>query len=269
MNPSANIRVNVDVTNPGQYFSCCALLELADRLWPGALGWFQDNQFLICSDGDENKLINAIRKANLTQLDLSDVTASPIEVSDPFPPFRLDWWQDEIQENRRYNLKELKVWAGTMESFRIALAMQDTVRQPQFHFPALLDIGGIAFDVHDSNKKVEPYYFDARRAPNSDSRDVGFSINDLGLKSTAYPAVELLCLIGLQFAHPQPTETPRIFDYFTWKTPIPPLLLLPAVTGKLNLAGQSPFRFEVWYRTSQKKHKAFRPSQPLTQKGGL
>ena len=27
--------VNVDPTNPGQFFACCGLLELADRLWQG------------------------------------------------------------------------------------------------------------------------------------------------------------------------------------------------------------------------------------------
>ncbi len=35
-NPS--IRVNIDPTNPGQFFACCGLLELADRLWPGSEG---------------------------------------------------------------------------------------------------------------------------------------------------------------------------------------------------------------------------------------
>jgi len=32
--PEPNITVNVDVTNPGQFFAYCGLLELADRLWP-------------------------------------------------------------------------------------------------------------------------------------------------------------------------------------------------------------------------------------------
>ena len=32
----ATIRINVDPTNPGQFFACCGLLEFADRLWPGA-----------------------------------------------------------------------------------------------------------------------------------------------------------------------------------------------------------------------------------------
>ena len=39
-NPQPSIRVKVDVTNPGQFFACCGLLELADRLWPGVEGWF-------------------------------------------------------------------------------------------------------------------------------------------------------------------------------------------------------------------------------------
>jgi len=33
--PPPSITVTVDVTNPGQFFACCGLLELADRLWPG------------------------------------------------------------------------------------------------------------------------------------------------------------------------------------------------------------------------------------------
>ena len=30
-----SIRIAVDPTNPGQFFACCGLLELADRLWSG------------------------------------------------------------------------------------------------------------------------------------------------------------------------------------------------------------------------------------------
>jgi CRISPR-associated protein Csx14 len=38
----STMRVNVDVTNPGQFFACCGLLELVDRLWPGPEGWFEE-----------------------------------------------------------------------------------------------------------------------------------------------------------------------------------------------------------------------------------
>ena len=39
--------VMVDVTNPGQFFACCGLLELADRMWSGAEGWFESAWFHI------------------------------------------------------------------------------------------------------------------------------------------------------------------------------------------------------------------------------
>ncbi len=51
--PKPTIRVNVDPTNPGQFFACCGLLELADRLWPGAEGWFEKGEFRLRPVDDE------------------------------------------------------------------------------------------------------------------------------------------------------------------------------------------------------------------------
>jgi CRISPR-associated protein Csx14 len=42
-----NIHLRVDPTNPGQFFACCGLLELADRLWGGAEGWFYSQHFYL------------------------------------------------------------------------------------------------------------------------------------------------------------------------------------------------------------------------------
>jgi len=39
-----NIAIPVDLTNPGHFFACCGLLELADRLWPGAEGLFENEE---------------------------------------------------------------------------------------------------------------------------------------------------------------------------------------------------------------------------------
>ena len=39
-NNSPTISIPVDVTNPGQFFACCGLFELAGRLWPGTEAWF-------------------------------------------------------------------------------------------------------------------------------------------------------------------------------------------------------------------------------------
>ena len=119
-------------------------------------------------------------------------------------------------------------------------------------------------DPDKPNNKKEPYYFDARRGPNAHSRDVGFSANDLGLTTTAFPAVEFLCLVGLQRCLPARTDTPRIYDYHTWSVPLAPPLLPAAVSGLMPGIGRRGYRFQNWFRTGQKKHKAFLSATPLT-----
>lgn len=261
-NPQPSITVNVDVTNPGQFFACCGLLELADRRWPGAEGWFADGDqaFLISGSGILDSLVEAIAAAELIHTRPSDPYSSPLIIDAPFRPLSIDWWETDLTGAR-----DLKVWAGTMESFGIAQAMQHAMRNNRFHDSDLFDIGKVVTTPHDAGKKKEPYYFDARRTPNAHSRDVGFSPNDLGLTSIAHPAVELLCLIGLQVARPVLTAESRVYDYFTWHVPLLPNLLLAASTGSLNLADARAYRFENWFRTGQKKHKAFRSAIPLTQ----
>ena len=145
MNPEPTIRVNVDPTNPGQFFACCGLLELADRLWPGAEGWFNRGEFRIASRGGLPDLIHCLLQFDLTQLDAEDDTGSPIEIGPPLPlPLRLDWWRDE-----RAGGKELKVWAGTMESVRIARAMRHSMRDERFLGPDLFNVGVVAYDPDD------------------------------------------------------------------------------------------------------------------------
>jgi len=263
-NPEPSIRVNVDPTNPGQFFACCGLLELADRLWGQAQGWFGDRQFLIKAPGGLAELVRSVSEAQLLRLDPDDDTASPMEVGSPFRTLRLDWWQDELSGG-----KKLKVWAGSMESFRIARAMQHAMRSQECQGPGLLDVGFVVCDPDIPGKKVEPFYFDARRGPNAHSRDIGFSPNDLQMTTTAFPAVEFLCLVGLQRCLPARTHQPRVFDYHTWSAPLGPSLLPTAVSGILPHVGQAAYRFENWYRTGQKKHKAFRSALPTSMRGDL
>lgn len=257
--PAPSIRVAVDPTNPGQYFACCGLLELADRLWPGAEGWFEGREFCIACGGTLAELIHAVVHAEMTALDADDKYSTHIQIGSPFlRPLRLDWWHET---GGRRDAKELKVWAGTMESLGIARAMQHTMRDAQFATAGLFDVGCVAYNP-DGDKK-EPYYFDARRGPNAHSRDVGFSPNALDLTTTAFPAVEFLCLVGLQRCLPAKTKQPRVYDYYTWSQPILPELLPAVVTGELKYPGSRGYRFENWYRTGQKKHKAFRSAVPL------
>jgi len=75
MSDTATFSVHVDVTNPGQFFACCGLLEVAHRLWPGAEGRFaEDERFVLstsCPEATANveqALIEALRRLQFTSL---------------------------------------------------------------------------------------------------------------------------------------------------------------------------------------------------------
>ncbi len=262
----SSFSVNVDPTNPGQFFACCGLLELADRLWPGAEGWFSHDGrefYVACGEHSRSELAESVSNAELVHCNPSDPYSSPVEISSPFRPLRIDWWVSD-----QTGAKDLKVWAGTMESFGIARAMQYAMRSADFTSPDLFNIGMVVMNPDDPSKKKEPYYFDARRAPNAHSQDLGFSANDLSLTSIAHPAVELLCLIGLQIARPAFTHEKRVYDYSMWTIPLPCNVILAAATGAIQLPHARKYRFENWFRTGQKKHKAFRSSIPQSTTGG-
>lgn len=254
--PSATVALNP--TNPGHYFACCGLFELAARLSSDALAWFEKTdsgfRFHLANTPSLTDLLGKVTASTIASLDPVDATASPILIGDPFN-LRVDWWKTADA-----GTSALKVWAGTMEAPRIARAMLKAIR-PEDGEKILFNFR-IAYLPEDPTKKVEPFYFDANRGPNADARDVGFSPNDLSLETLAAPAAEFLTLVGLQRAIPQPTGN-RLFDYRLWHTPIPISLLAAAINGCVETHPSPTFRFESWYRTSQRKHKAFLPAKPF------
>jgi hypothetical protein len=253
------IRVRVDPTNPGQFFACCGLLELADRLWDGAEGWFEKGMFCLRQLLDKDwkgldSLLHEISKAPLMQTDPRDDFSSPLELASPFA-LRIDWWKDESTAG-----DQLKVWAGSMRSVRIARAMQATLSRTELHTGCIFDHGSVVYDPDEPDKKVEPFYFDARRGSNALAIDIGFMPDSLSMTTVAYPAVEFLCLVGLQRFRPVPTDTRRVFDYFTWSVPLTTQVAPLAVCGLLPFADGLGYRFQIAFRTDQRKHKAFTPS---------
>lgn len=253
--PIPNITVNVDLTNPGQFFACCGLLELADRLWPGAEGAFQNAVFCIYTPGTLTELWRKVIEARLESLDPSDETASAMQLGAPFD-LTLDWWKDQHAGGRR-----LKVWAGSMRGVRIAQAMKAAIIHAAKQ-DRPLDFAAVIYDPDNPKKKVEPFYFDARRGRSAQPIDIGFSPDSLSLMSVAYPAVEFLCLVGLQRFRPRATSQRRVFDYHVWRTPLPPCLATVAASGLVPMADGIVYRFENAFRTDQEKHKSFLPATP-------
>ena len=256
-----SVHLAVDPTNPGQFFACCGLLELADRLWSGAEGWFVADQFafgpLASSTREEvllADLISAIAKADLEQMDEADETASPLRLNSAFG-LRLDWWREP-------SASAMKLWAGRMNSTRIARAMQNALVGALADPERLLDHAAVVYEPSEPDKKVEPFYFDARRGASATALDIGFMPDALSMTALAFPAVEFLCLVGLQRFRPTQVKV-RVFDYATWTQPLDTRVAPLAAASLLDLPGARTYRFEVQFRTDQRKHKAFTSATPL------
>ncbi len=290
--PKPNITVNVDVTNPGQFFACCGLLELADRLWPGAegkpsvVGWFERCQFCLNTDGSSRTLAELLNATRQLRTWVNDVLEDPLEESDddeegesdkepPFQPFclrwqdgkeaiYLDWWSD----------KSIKPWAGSMKDRPILRAMLAAIdpshASPFYDLRAVFDPTKSA-PVADgkkswkkASKKREPFYFDPRRGNKSHPLDSGFSPDvHKKVKSECCPALEALCFIGLQRARPAPTGIMNQSRYTVWprlsadKPGIPANLVGAVTCGTVRFPGSTDYVFDNYFRTDQRKHKTF------------
>lgn len=223
------ICLDVDLSNPGQFFGCCGIFELAQRLWPSTTAYFEGSSFVV-SEGTLNELVSRVVQAPMTRLVSSDRAASPVLLGDPFD-LRLDWWKDVGGGGR-----ELKTWAGSMQGPRIAEAMR-TFLPRAFEAARPFDYGTVVTD--QEGKKVEPFYFDARRSGAASAIDTGFSVNDLhqvfkGAATVSFPAVEFLCLVGLQRF--RPARVGSAFHFHVWREPLTITLASLAVCGVVGQA---------------------------------
>ncbi|HEY0941920.1 MAG TPA: hypothetical protein VGE08_17640 [Steroidobacter sp.] len=240
------IRLDVDLTNPGQFFGCCGVFELAQRLWPGVTAHFVDAQFVV-SDGDLNDLVMRTVEAPLEVLEPGNQTSSALRLAAPFD-LRIDWWKVE---------RGLKTWAGRMSVDRIAMSLRRDL--PNTLSKGFFDDGHVVIGA--DGKKVEPYYFDGRRGATALPLDVGFSSDALSLETVAFSATEFFTLFGLQRFRPSEVKL-RVYQYRAWRAPLP--VTLAALAAANSIPDDGPLlQFESAFRTDQRKHKAFSPAVPV------
>ncbi len=240
------ICLTVDLTNPGQFFGCCGVFELAKRLWPNATAYFEGTRFVV-SDGDLEDLVVRTAKAPLIVLEESNQTSSALLLAEPFN-LHLDWWKVE---------RGLKTWAGRMSVDRIAANIQKDL--PNTLNNGFFNDGHVVFG--EDGKKVEPYYFDGRRGAAALPLDVGFSPDALSLETATFSATEFFTLLGLQRFRPFEVRL-RVYRYQAWFAPLPVTLAALATANVLQDEGPL-FQFESAFRTDQRKHKAFSPAIPV------
>lgn len=244
------IRLDIDLTNPGQFFGCCGVFELAQRLWPRATAYFDGTQFAV-SEGELSDLVMRVAGTPLEVLEVANQTSSALRLAEPFD-LRLDWWKVE---------RGLKTWAGRMSVDRIASSLQRDL--PSTLSKGFFDDGHVI--VGADGNKVEPYYFDGRRGAAALPLDAGFSPDALSLETVAYSASEFMTLVGLQRFRPLEVRL-RVYRYRAWRAPLPATLAALAAGDALPDGGPL-FQFQSAFRTDQRKHKAFSPAVPANGDG--
>jgi len=280
--PTPTIRVPVDVTNPGQFFACCGLLEMADRLWPGAEGWFDRDRlyFNISCKGDFSSLIDAIQRISvsssvgaaglkrlgtlmsvatksLAKMDLQEKVdlrakwhvetlrfTGPIEIT-------VDWWWNASRETT-----VLKTWAAKQFILGIVEPMLESVKAAE-------RIESDEVWTSAPSSVGLPLYFDSSASSQSTALDAGFSGNDIGLDrlESFDPLVELMSFIAFQRFRPVRGDEADSLGYALWHYPFSPTVAAAAMAGAVISNRRSQFRFRVLKRTTYMK--ALLPANPI------
>lgn len=282
------IRVRVDPTNPGQFFACCGLLELSDRLWGGVEGWFDGSEYFLLRptklipDDAAAVLIDRIARCPLTNtmteselqrrdelssmpkrqreavlsLDAEKKTLdtlwreSPLLLLQPFH-LRLDWFVDE-----RAGGAIFKTWAGQQSVVEIARGMKALVEArdwsatpPEDWLSQRITSNGL------------PFNFDSDLGGMGTDRDVGFSFDPLKIRVQTRPLIELLAFVGLQRFRPIKITPKNRYRFSFWFDPLLPEVAAIAACGLLPSLRARAFEFRLLYRT--KYLKSFLPATPI------
>ena len=278
--PEPAIRVRVNPTNPGQFFACCGLLELADRLWGRAEGWFEgsSNYFCIRSEHDGNvstgvlfeelvqcKLTNTMtdvqlhRREQLHKISTKELVKtptlkaeideldnlwreSPILLHEPFN-LRLDWFNDE-----RAGGKNLKTWAGRQSVMDVALGMMAPINAGEWR-----KIQPDDWLFKSTKSSSLPFYFDSGLGELGSDRDIGFSLDPLNIKIQTRPLLEIAAFVGLQRFRPIKIENENRYQYSIWFDPLNSRVATAAVCGLIDSLNIRIFEFPLIYRTKYLK----------------
>lgn len=240
--PTPDITVNVNVTNPGQFLACCGLLELADRLWPGAAGWFGgvDTTFHILCEGTLCQTLDALLRTAPSAIERlpNGLEVAPIIAplvfnfgGEPSSQLLLDAWTriavfkgtTQVVSNPPWNFwsgqqTSMRIWTGLQREFTAQLTTLTPDRLTDLFSHRLLQKGRFGFDP----------------GPAWNALDVGFSPNEHGLEVESSPATELFAAIGLQRFRPVMNDGRDGFDYFTWHRPYPPPIAAAAMAGTIR-----------------------------------
>jgi CRISPR-associated protein Csx14 len=265
------------------------LLELADRLWGGAEGWFEADALVFnvrpCETTAGNSLANLLeqlaschltntmtstqlcRRVELASIPKKEIDKesalkqeaqsldvmwreSPLVLHEPFN-LLLDWYLDDLSKG-----DELKTWAGRQSVFEIASNMKAAID------PENLRVVSSEKWLQQSFHGIGvPFYFDSVVGSTGSDRDVGFSFDPLGISLAIRPLTEFTAFVGLQRFRPSVDAERHRYFYATWSEPLTPRIASVAACGLL--AGMNLRRFEFRLHHRSKYLKSFLPAKPI------
>jgi hypothetical protein len=202
------IRVTVDPSNPGEFFACCGLLELADRLWSRSEGWFSDGRFCLSAPGTLSAILQALVSRlpeEVTRIDRVPVKnlIAPlrltIEGADPVELVLDAWMTVKVEKgavlaapNSPWNF-----WSGQQTSLRVWSALREALTE---QMKTLAPVSYETLFVHRVPLRGR-FGFDPGAAWNA--LDAGFSPNEQNIKVASSPALEMLAAVGIQRFRPR------------------------------------------------------------------
>lgn len=284
MTLESNISIPFDPTNPGQFFACCGLLEIASRIDSQAEARFGDGVFHIRSVCSLVQLVDIITQATITNtmsagqnarmqalssmtkkerekngLEEEKKTLDALRREEPIVftgsvELRIDWFRDELSGGSRF-----KTWAGQQSVLDIATAMH----------AGTAGIDGTVESALWSNDRGGglPFNFDSDLGGQGSALDVGFSFDPLAasevtrIEGTCKPMLELLAFIGLQRFRPREIPRQNRFVYSAWRQPLPPCVAAAVACQAIPIVDTPCYEFRLLYRT--KYLKSFLPAIPF------
>lgn len=242
--PTPDFEFNVDLENPGQFFACCGLFELASCLDTGALGWFDGESFKLRMTGAER--LHQLSAEHIQQVEDMGLEGSdlPVLIGDPFN-LVLDWWT--------YGDTRFKTWAGGQSAFGfIKKVLSLNLSQ------------GVEREIFKHLRQIsepKPFYFDSRLRRYT-CLDSGFSTEQLCPNFS--PLLEIFAIIGLQRFCPRAVDDrgrARCYCYVVWSEPLPVMVAAVVSHGLICAETTKEYVFEVMARSGG-KYKSFGVARP-------
>jgi CRISPR-associated protein Csx14 len=235
--------IPIDPMNPGQYFACCGLWELAERQGQRVLTRFavdpqrpRQGTFSMITDGplELAGIISALRAGKPSGLAAREKTIAPVLLDWVHGRLQLDWWLDPFWDKA----SPLKCWAGQQTS-------EGIVSELLGKLPAKTDEGLLNFAAMTSTR----FGVDPRSAWLA--ADLGYSPNEQGQEAATFPAVELLAAIGLTGFRPA-NRNQRSYGYSLWTAPLPRVAARLACCEPWDGLNVRTYRFGLGKRGSYK-----------------